>query len=840
MLLDPGGPSSGEGEPRVVRVETRAKRPSARARSGLVEYDRKRDFDRTPEPRGATGRGKAARAGLAFVVQEHRARRLHYDFRLELDGALKSWAVPKGPSLDTGVRRMAVETEDHPLDYADFEGVIPAGEYGGGTVLIWDRGSWEPIGDPHAALRKGHLEFRLAGKKLRGRWHLVRMEPRAADRGKKNWLLIKASNTELRERAKGRAAVPALPREALPAKLEPQLATLVDAAPDGPEWLHEIKFDGYRLLTRIQHGAVRLLTRAGNDWTARMPALAASLAGLPVDTALLDGEVVALDEHGRSRFQLLQRALQGGGASLHFYAFDLLHVDGFDLRAAPLTSRKEALRKLLARVRRDPTLHYSDHVQGGGAVFFAEACRNGLEGIVSKLASSPYRSGRSRTWLKRKCGQRQEFVVVGFTEPAGSRVGLGALLLGVHGDDGALRYCGKVGTGFDDDTLARLRKRLAALERPKPSVVDPKRAERRPHWVAPELVAEVSFSEWTRDGKIRHPSFVALRTDKPASAIRREIPRAVAGLAKPPRSRAKAAAAPAQRSEVAGVRLSTPGRVYFPDLGVTKSELAQYYETMAERVVPALANRPLSLVRCPSGCNAKCFYQKHATDSIPERVGRVAVNRGEKPYTMVTDLASIVSLVQIAVIEFHVWGSRADRIERPDLLVFDLDPDPSVPWRRVAEAAQLLRLVLTELELVPFLRTTGGKGLHVVVPLVRRSTWNDVKSFTHDVALRIVREAPDRYTALFSKRKRHGKILIDTLRNQRDATAIASYSLRARPGAPVAIPLGWDELDLRAEGPPTWSIREAPERLAMDDPWQAFEASRRVLTARARVRVRDA
>jgi bifunctional non-homologous end joining protein LigD len=803
------------------------RRRSAPARRTLRQYERKRDFARTPEPPPAPGK-RAARDELSFVVQQHAARRLHYDFRLELDGVLKSWAVPKGPSLHPAQKRMAVETEDHPLEYADFEGTIPKGEYGAGSVALWDRGSWQPIGDPHAGLRKGHLEFRLRGQKLGGRWHLIRMRPRPSERGKKSWLLIKARDADARE----------TPRMAtssrLPPRIEPQLATLVDAPPAGAGWLHEIKLDGYRILARIERGKVRLLTRSGNDWTARMPQVAEALPALEVESALLDGEVVALDSEGRSRFQLLQRALREPRAQLRYFVFDLLHLDGSDLRQEPLWSRKQTLRELFTRVRRSKTLQYCEHVEGEGAEVFAEACKIGAEGVVSKQAAAPYRSGRTRSWLKVKCGMRQEFVVVGFTRPAGSRIGLGALLLGVHDDAGALRYCGKVGTGFSHEVLADLRKRLGALEQKKPSVIDPSRGKRgEAHWVKPQLVAEVSFTEWTRDGRVRHPVFIGLRSDKPASAIRVERALPTKRVAKPsPRAGSRRIAAPSERTEVAGVRLSNPGRVYFPDLGVTKSEVAQYYEAMAERAVPALSNRPLSLLRCPDGADAHCFFQKHIRDSVPREVGRVVIEKGEAPYAVVKDLAGIVSLVQIAALELHIWGSRADKIESPDLLVFDLDPDPSVPWRSLADTARLLRVLLAELELVAFLRTTGGKGLHVVVPIQRRPSWDDVKSFTRAVATRLVRELPERFTAQISKQKRKGKILIDYLRNQRGATAIGSYSLRARPGAPVAMPIDWEELDART-GPPVFGIREAPARLAQPDPWRDFEASRRALTAKA-------
>ncbi|RIL00893.1 MAG: DNA ligase D [Proteobacteria bacterium] len=827
---------------------------------GLDEYRRKRDFTRTREPRGAASQ-RAPDAPGQFVVQQHAARRMHYDFRLELDGVLKSWAVPKGPSLVPGDRRMAVETEDHPLDYATFEGVIPKGEYGGGTVVVWDRGTWHPIGDPHAGLAAGKLDFELAGEKLRGAWHMVRLAPRSEDRGKTSWLLMKRSDAHARPATAGSitaaaprsvlsgrtleevardadrvwssttgerdapaiprpgdpSAVPGARRAALPRRIAPQLATLADAAPDGDEWLHEIKFDGYRLLCRLEEGEAQLVTRAGNDWTDRFPGLARAVAALPVESALFDGEAVVLDAHGRSDFQQMQGALGQDRPDLVLYAFDLLWLDGWDLREAPLVERKRLLRWLLARAPDRSPLRYSDHVRGRGPDFHAEACRNHLEGIVAKRADAPYRSLRTRAWLKVKCSRRQEFAVVGFTDPAGSRVGFGALLLGAKDAEGRLRYCGRVGTGFDDKTLASLHAALAGDEIAKPPVVGAPRA-RGLHWVTPRLVAEVSFTEWTRDGVIRHPSFLGLRADKRPDEVTIEV-------ADPP----PPAAAPVIRAEVAGVRLSNPDRVYWPELGITKSELAQYYERVADRMLPGIAERPLTLRRCPEGWEGECFYQKHATESVPASVPRVDIEPGKEPYTMVRDLASLVALVQIATLEFHVWGARADRLDRPDILVFDLDPDAAVPWRRLADTALVLRAFLGELGLVPFVRGTGGKGLHVVVPIERRATWDEAKRFTHAVALALVREAPRHFTAQLSKARRAGKIFIDYLRNDAEATAIASYSTRSRAGAPVAMPLFWEELGA-AEGPPQWSLREAPARLNDADPWAEFDASRRLLS----------
>lgn len=843
---------------------------------GLGEYRRKRDFRRTPEPSGKAKKKRGPRrgvaAGLTFVVQQHRARNMHWDFRLELDGVLKSWAVPKGPSLVAGERRMAAEVEDHPLDYAGFEGVIPKGEYGGGTVLVWDRGFWQPIGDPHDGLAKGHLDFTLAGEKLRGRWHLVRLRPRARER-RPSWLLMKGRDAEARpasagsivateprsvltgrdldavardadrvwssktgERGGPPVAKPGDPsglagarRAKLPRRPEAQLATLVDAAPEGEGWLHEIKFDGYRLLCRLEDGEARLVSRNGHDWTERFPELAAAVAGLPAEDALLDGEAIVTDAQGRSSFQALQAALGRRGASrgVQLVVFDCLHLDGWDLCDVPLLERKRLLRALLAQAPQGSPLRFSDHVLGRGPEFHAAACASGLEGIVSKRADAPHRAGRTRSWLKIKCSQRQEFAIAGFTEPSGSRVGLGALLLGAHDAEGALRYCGKVGTGFDAATLRALRARLGQLEQPRTALADPPRM-RGVHWVEPSLVAEVSFSEWTRDGRVRHPVFLGLREDKAGAEVRLETPQPAAAAAAP----ALPLPAPAVRNTVAGVRLSTPERVYYPELGVTKSELAEYYEAMAERVLPGLAYRPLTLLRCPEGIEGECFYQKHANPSVPEAVARVRVRDDREPYAMVTDLASLISLVQIGVLELHVQGARADRLDRPDILVFDLDPDSAVPFARVVETARVLRAFLDELGLVAFVRTTGGKGLHVVAPLERRSGWDDVRAFTQGVARELVRLAPAQFTASMSLARRKGKIFIDWVRNTPEATAIASYSARARPGAPVALPISWDELEALA-GPLRENVREARRRLAQPDPWADFEAARRPLSRKA-------
>ncbi len=897
------------------------------------------------------------------MIQKHAARNLHYDFRLEMDGVLKSWAVPKGPSLDPHEKRLAVQVEDHPIEYGGFEGIIPAGEYGGGTVLLWDRGTWSSQeGEPLAAWQAGKLKLELAGDKLRGGWTLVRMHGARAGENRENWLLIKendatalpgsadavvreqtasvasgqtieeiaadpprvwgadgatelvrdaalgagkrrlaktagkrrAAKTAGRRRAakagpaaagktaaSGRAGpgrlpaglaseVPGARRGALPRTVAPELATLVATPPAGAEWLHEIKLDGYRAICEIKGGRARLLTRHGKDWSDRFAPAAAAAARLPVETAVLDGEVTVLRPDGKTSFQALQESIGDGGAAgadggaMVYFVFDLLYLDGYDLRPAPLAARKEALRRLLAAAiggrdgDGDGTIRFSDHVAGKGEDFFRHACGYGLEGIVSKRADRPYHAGRSKQWLKVKCLQRQEMVIGGFTDPEGARAGLGALLLGVYEGE-RLVYAGKVGTGFTAAVLLDLRRRLERLERRTPAFANPPRgAEARgAHWVAPRLVCEVAFSEWTRDGNLRHPAYQGLREDKDAHEVRRELPAALPAAAEPPARRAPAAttaktatathatAAMARRAgparsgragvtAVAGVRLTHPDKVLFPGVGLTKLDLAVYYERIADWILPILAGRPLVLVRCPDGQGGECFYQKHLTPQFPEPVLRVPIEEGGKTvsYAAVDSPAGLVSLVQMGVLEVHVWGAHRDQVERPDYAVLDLDPDVGLPWERVVEAAIEVRDLLAATGLRSFLKTTGGKGLHVVLPLARRHTWDELKAFTRAVVDGLVASRPDRYTANPLKARRQGRIYVDYLRNSRGATSIAAYSCRSRSGAPVSTPLAWEELagDVRAD---TFTVSNLPERLASlaADPWRELSTVKQSITA---------
>jgi bifunctional non-homologous end joining protein LigD len=850
----------------------------------LDKYWQKRDFSKTPEPRGVLARpGKK----LAFYIQKHHATRLHYDFRLELDGTLKSWAIPKGPSLDPADKRLAVHVEDHPLSYGSFEGEIPPRQYGAGTVLVWDKGIWIPEGDPQEGLRKGNLKFQLVGEKLAGRWALVRMG--AAKSEKENWLLIKERDGEARTgpeaditslmpdsvlsgttkksaRAKhapaedakksparktpasrSRAKPAALPanisgarKAAMPEMLKPQLATLTDKAPAGDEWLAEVKFDGYRALCRINGGEAQLFTRAGNDWTAKWQGLASAAAQLPVAQAWLDGEVVAIDDQGAISFQLLQNmAREGARARLAYYVFDIAYLNGHDLRDVPLQERKELLRKLLESADPQGPILFSDHIQGNAADTFSHACMHALEGIIVKRADARYEEGRSRSWLKVKCQQRQEFVIGGYTDPAGSREQFGALLLGVH-ENGVLRYAGRVGTGFDEASLKTLFKEFSKHPaRTAPFSNPPTGSEARGvHWLKPKLMAEVKFAQWTESGAVRHASFVGLRSDKPVRDIGREtaVPlEKAAPSAQSGKAHKSAKAANTGDAVIAGVKLTHPAKVLFAENGLTKLQLAQYYEEIADWILPHLQGRPLTLVRCPNGGGEKCFFQKNATETTSSELTRIEVpdKEGTATYLTADTAPALISLVQMGVLELHTWGAGKGHLDRADRIIFDLDPAPEVGWEQVVEAARLTRALLEQIGLTSFVKTTGGKGLHVVVPIKPEKPWPEIKAFSKAIAEHLAATLPDRFTAKLSKATRTGKIFIDYLRNAAEATAVAAYSTRARHGAPVSVPIEWDELDsdLRSD---SYNVLNVRERLASlkRDPWQEYYSMNQRITAK--------
>ncbi|MBB6252999.1 DNA ligase D [Nitrospirillum iridis] len=837
----------------------------------LETYHKKRDFAATPEPRGR----KAGGVGHGFVIHKHDATRLHYDFRLEMDGVLKSWAVTRGPSLVPGEKRLAVHVEDHPLDYGDFEGTIPKGEYGGGTVIVWDRGEWAPVGDPHKGYAKGHLEFELRGEKLTGHWHLVRMHGRPGEK-RENWLLIKSEDAAARAEAdpdileerpdsvktgrgldevageapgwsfktgrigKSKATKtgaapdprPANPKSAatpeltgakagpLPDFVEPALATLQAKPPTGERWMHEIKFDGYRLQARIEAGRVKLLTRSGLDWTRRFgKAVPEALAALPVGKALIDGELVVENAAGASDFSALQADLSEGRSDrFHFYAFDLLHLEDQDLRGVALEERKKALEVLLADA--GVPLRYSAHFDESGGLVLSHACRLSLEGIVSKVRDAPYTSGRGRGWVKSKCGNRQEFVVAGYVPSTTARKAIGSLVLGVY-DGGKLRHVGRVGTGYTVSIAKELFRRLERMRVQDSPFDDTLTAEERRlvRYVRPDLVAEVDFRTWTGDGNIRHAAFRGLREDKEAKDVAREP------AAKAPAGAAREVAKPV-------LKLTHPDRVYWPDEGVTKAGLADYYTQLWRSIAPFIVGRPLALLRCPSGINGQTFFQKHAWKGLSKTIVQVPdpAEPGGEPLIAVNDLDGLLGLVQAAVLEIHPWGSTLKEWERPDTITIDLDPGDGVAWQAVIDAAREVKDRLGQSGLAAFVKTTGGKGLHVVAPLKPAADWTAVKAFCKGLAEDMAADSPDRFVATITKAKRAGKILVDYLRNQRGATAVAPYSTRARPGAAVSMPLAWDELS-PAIGSAYFTVMTAPTRLATlaADPWADFRAAAKPL-----------
>ncbi len=858
----------------------------------LKEYRGKRHFDRTEEPEGQV---KSSESGRLYVIQKHAASRLHYDFRLELDGVLKSWAVPKGPALDSSEKHLAVEVEDHPVEYGGFEGIIPENEYGGGTVMLWDRGHWESQGDPRKGYEKGRLKFRLFGQKLKGLWILTRMSAGESERNK-NWLLIKsndeyarpesaileaqplsvASGRSMDEIARDRdrvwsvlsengetpdsepvanideayeAKTPAEDLSSLPGSrrspileaVRPQLATLVAEIPAGDDWLHEIKYDGYRMLGFKQEGKVRLSTRNGQDWTHRFTSVAVALGEAASKEFITDGEIVVKKADGTTDFQGLQNVLKGiESGRLLYCLFDLLYLNGYDLTRVGLLDRKELLRKMLKDAPAESVLQFSDHIRGKGQEVYRHACRYALEGVVSKRFDAAYRQKRSRDWVKSKCLHRQEFVITGFSRPAGSRTGFGALLLGYHTSAGELVYAGRVGTGFNDQTLRQLTEELVSLERKAPALSDPPTGTEAKgvRWVEPQRVAEVEFSQWTEEGRLRHPVFKGIREDKPAGEVVREKPgrnpaATNATSRTPPSERGRKAAAGNSGVKIGGIRLSNPQRVLYPDQGITKAELAGYYEKVADWILPHIAGRPLTIVRCPRGRQKKCFYQKHLTEQLPDSVKGIPIEEKheEQIYIMIEDLAGLIALVQLGTLELHPWGSRSDRLERPDIMIFDLDPGPGISPADLVEGCRLLRKRLNAIGLKSFLKTSGGKGFHIVVPLVRRSGWDEVKAFSGAVAGSLAREHPQRFVAVMSKAKRKGKIFVDYLRNGRGATSVAPYSTRARPEAPVSAPVGWDELDAGLK-PDTYTIENIPRRLQSlkQDPWNEFFDTRQSIT----------
>ena len=882
----------------------------------LETYRKKRKFGVTPEPRGRKGPG----GGHHYVIQKHAARRLHYDLRLELDGVMKSWAVTRGPSLDPNEKRLAVQVEDHPIEYNAFEGTIPGGEYGGGTVMIWDRGSWSPEGDPHQGLAKGHLIFDLDGEKLHGRWHLVRMRARRGDRHD-NWLLIKGKDEAARgprdkdileeqsrsvttgrsieeiaagkggkkrvwhsNRAEGSksddqasfkqriakiAAKSATRREAKtkapsqsrtktapaarsrnakrsgnaeasrPAKSKPQsppkfvplsLATLYDKPPSGPDWLHEIKFDGYRAEARLDSGDVQLLTRKQQNWTHRFAPVAEAVAALAARTALLDGEIVVEDDNGISNFSLLQTDLKDGRTDRFvYYVFDLLHLDGRDLTGEPLTERKAALARLLKGYGKTGVIRYTDDFDESGPVILRHACEMGLEGIVSKRRSAAYRSGRTDNFVKSKCHGREEFIVAGYVPATAMPRAIGALIVATH-ENGELRYAGRVGTGYTHKMAHDLFKRLDPLRvAGRPVELPPDEKRKDVVWVEPKLVVETEFAGVTHGGVLRQASFKGIREDKTASEVVREVPVSrpapSAVQAQPARNSAPAVkASPAtakknkkdQNADGVERHLTHPDRIYWPDVGVTKKDLADYYVSVWDWIKPQIRGRALSLVRAPEGVGGETFFQKHIAANVKSSPLRRAVAGKDHDVIAVETLDDLIALVQSGALEIHVRGSRLDSLETCDRIVFDLDPGEGVAWPQIIAAAREVRERLKAQKLESFVKLSGGKGIHVVLPIAD-ADWEEAKLYSQSITVRMAADSPKLYLAKMTKSLRAGRVFIDYFRNSREATSIAAYSTRARAGAPVSAPVSWERLS-RTTGGNDFSVLDLKKRLK-DDAW---------------------
>ena len=840
----------------------------------LDRYQAKRNFAVTSEP----STGGSSVSGQSFVIQKHWAGRLHYDFRLELGGVMKSWAIPKGPSLDPKVKRMAVAVEDHPVAYAAFEGTIPARQYGAGKVIIWDRGQWQPVGDAAVGLRAGNLKFRLHGEKLHGLWALVRMKTHEEKR--EAWLLIKERDDAARAaaefsvvdelpdsvvtakhpvRTKAEAfahatasgkrgattpvkaqATPVVANAAalgvaamLPEVLAPQLATRVDKPPSNEvDWQYEIKFDGYRILARVEGGEVKLFTRNNNDWTGRLRHLAQAITTANYPDGWYDGEIVVMSATGRPDFGALQRAFDTSEVGdIVLYLFDLPYYDGRDIRAVPLEQRRELLKAIVAR-RANDSLRFSEAFDGAGNDILRAACRLGLEGVIGKRRGSRYAAQRSTDWIKLKCGERQEFVVAGFTDPKGTRDAFGALLLGVHQDDGSLAYAGKVGSGFSDASLQEIARQLKPLAQTTAPFIRVPAEHKRAHWVKPGLLVEVSFSEWTKDARLRNPVFRGIRTDKAANMIRRE-----AAAPAPPERPPKGTAASKTTIDALSFNVTHGDRIVDASTGLTKLELVRFYALVGSYMMPHLKQRPVSMVRAPAGFAGELFFQKHIVAKLPAGLKALdpALDPGHDPLVSVAAASGLIASAQWNVVEFHTWNALATHVERPDRLIFDLDPGAGVTWPQVQQATELVRAFLTELNLVCFAKTSGGKGMHIVIPIRRRYDWAVAKDFSHAIVSHLARVLPAHFVDKSGPKNRVGKIFIDYLRNGRGATTVSAWSARARPGAGVSVPIAWNEVG-RIKSADQWNVRNIHSRLDQGNaPWAAYRSGTNTLMHAMRI-----
>lgn len=774
--------------------------------SRLDKYKAKRDFEVTPEPVSASIKKEDA---LLYGMQKHDASRLHYDLRIEWDGVMLSWAIPKGPSLDPAEKRLAVHTEDHPIDYTHFEGIIPKGEYGAGKIIVWDIGTWRPLEPVEDGLKEGVLKLEIFGQRLRGTWALVRLK-----KDEDNWIFFKERDAFAvsgdGEGLVNRYTDSVLSQQAAkstlePFKFRPQLASVVDRPPAGPTWIHEVKFDGYRILVWKRNGKVVMVSRNGLDWTEKFAGLAKEFGAILPDGTAIDGEVVVLDDHGRSSFGRLQSWLSEGGAvDPMYFAFDLVEKGGRDMTAMPLLQRKIELEELLAEIPESDSVRYSEHLVGHGQKFLTEACKAGLEGIISKMASAPYSQCRTKQWLKSKCSKREEFVIGGFTAPSGERSGFGALLVGQNSAAGRLEYCGRVGTGFDDAMLANLHARMLKLKvddcpfHPAPAPTKDKIT-----WVKPMLVAEVRYAERTEAGSLRHPSFLGLRDDKDVKDVMPE----------------------SKQTVTIPIKLTKPDKVFFPGIGLTKGGLAEYYVRVADRILPLIKDRPIAVLRCPDGTQGECFVQKHLSQGMPPELAQ-AIPGDDEETIRVRDVKDLLQLVQYGCVEIHTWGTHFQNIENPDLLVFDLDPSPDVEFATTKEAALVLREYLKACGMESFVKTTGGKGFHIAVAVSPGCSWTVLKSAAKRAAEDLDSLVPGKFVTNMSKAKRKGRIFIDYLRNGRGATFVAPYSVRAREGAPVSVPIAWDDLPL-LKTPGQYTVVNLEEWTAAigTDPWHGMKGA---------------
>ncbi len=823
----------------------------------LKKYNAKRNFKITTEPSGK--KGKAKKGKQIFVIQLHAASHLHYDFRLEMDGVLKSWAVPKGPSLDPAIKRLAVHVEDHPMEYKSFEGIIPKGQYGAGTVIVWDKGTWEMVEEPKKSYKAGNFTFIMHGEKLKGLWKLVsiRKDP-------KNWLLIKVNDEaaksnyditkskpksvksgktleavkeeqatvwdhksksskkvvkkknlkSLQEKLKKIIQNLNVKKSKIPQTIHPQLATLVQKPPSTDNWIFELKYDGYRIISFLG-SKLRLMTRGQQDWTHRFKDVANELKKVDLKDTVLDGEIVALDENNVPNFQKLQNTLQEGeDFKTVYYVFDLLYYDGYDLTELNILERKKILKEIIKSINSSLIL-YSDHIEGNGQQVFEQACQMDMEGIIAKETGCHYIQARTKNWLKIKCIRGQEFIICGYTKPRGTRAYFGSLVLGYYDKNKKLHYAGLVGTGFNAASLESINEQLKKYKTATCPFPEKPKIPNLASWVKPKLVAELEFREWTKDGVLRHPSFKGLREDKSSQNVRKEVTKPLKTIESKP-----------DKKMNPKIHLTHPNKILYPEVDVTKADLANYYDTVSEWILPYVKNRPLSIVRCPQGASSQCFYQKHMdkNNANEKSIYKVEIKEkhGKGDYIYIKNKKGLLYLAQLSVLELHPWTCRIDNLEKPDMLIFDLDPAPNVDWEEVIDAAFILKKELEAFDLTVYVRTTGGKGLHVVFPIQRRYEWEDTILFAKVFVQYLVKKYPEKFVGTMSKSKRHGKIFVDYLRNTRGATAVASYSTRVRDNASIAVPLAWKELTVKTTSD-HFTIMNINQRLShIKDPWHDF------------------